>query len=752
MSRLHEYLNSDRFAEFLVSFLTSAGLASICCAGFFPAPNIAGIYLWCALFSLLISLYRSWHFRLKGLAVLVLAVGMGLAGAFLQWGPVHSCIEAVKAFVYMKSGFTDVLTIYADRILPVLCLVFTFICASAAADDSGFSAGILVTGGCILISLMLPKPQLLLYALPAFAGLVLQLTRYRRSAAIAVPLALLLAFIAYAVTPQETSPVQPFDQTAQKIQQLLEDHLMFTGERTSFSLATDGYMPLEVRLGGKPELSQRSVMTVKTDETVLLRGKTYDFYTGISWEDSLSAKRYLYHSLYSRDLRTELFGLERPLTGTAQLPLKQVEVEMIAEGTTTLFAPARTREMQLYSDRAVLYFNTACELFLTRNTLPSERYTLSYLPLHSGHSNTAQLISACAELPDPYYETVRSQYLALPDHIQQEIFDIAADAVYENATPYAKALQLQDFLKSNYEYSLDVDTPPENVDFTAYFLLGEKKGYCTYFATAMTVLCRINDIPARFVTGYLAQPDENGVAHVQGKNAHAWTEIYLKGFGWLPIDATGSGDLPEGEDPQQQPPHSTPSPESTPTPTLPPAQSSTPTPSPTQTPTESPATPPPGQTSPSPSPDPSSAPNQTPAPQSAPEDRDDRGNGASWLWLILLAVIVLVVLRWHLTRPQVRASRKPQDAARIYYRAMERMLRQRKLERAPQETLHGFAQRCFDAGFGGAAQAIAVYAAHLYGNKQLDPLIIREQYLALYQAAKWHRKAIFTLQCMFGRG
>ena len=113
---------------------------------------------------------------------------------------------------------------------------------------------------------------------------------------------------------------------------------------------------------------------------------------------------------------------------------------------------------------------------------------------------------------------------------------------------------------------------------------------------------------------------------------------------------------------------------------------------------------------------------------------------------------MLVVLRWHLTRPQVRASRKPQDAARIYYRAMERMLRQRKLERAPQETLHGFAQRCFDAGFGGAAQAVAAYAAHLYGNKQLDPLIIREQYLALYQASKWHRKAIFTLQCMFGRG
>lgn len=747
MSRLHEYLNGDRFAELLVTFLMAAGLASICCAGFFPAPNLAGVYLWCALFTLVISLYRAWHFRLKGLIVLAMAVAAGLAGAFFHWGPVNSCIEAVKAFVYMKSGLTDVLTVYADRIMPIFCLLFTIIAAGTAADDSGFSAGILVIGGCTAIALMLPDPQMLLYALPSFAALVLQLTRYRHSTFLAVPLALLLAFAAYLLTPQSPAPVQPFDQAAQKIQQLLEDHLMFTGERTSYSLATDGYLPLEVRLGGKPDQSERSVMTVRTDETVLLRGKTYDFYTGISWQDSLSAKRYLYHSLYSKDLRTTLFGLSRPLTGAREMPLKQIDVEMLADGTTTLFAPARTREMQLYNERAVLYFNTASELFLTRNTVAGERYSLSYLPLHSGHSGTARLISACAPLNDPYFETVRSQYLLLPNHVyeQKELLQIAADAVDENGTPFEKALQLQDYLKSHYEYSLDVETPPENVDFTAYFLLGEKKGYCTYFATAMTVLCRLNDIPARFVTGYLAQPDDEGVAHVQGKHAHAWTEIYLNGFGWLPIDATGHGDLPEGNDPDSPNPQTTP----TPSPTLPPPPARTPTPS--AAPTQAPNTPPQDQQSPAPSHAPSAAPSQTPFPQTAPENENHRPDGTAWPWLILLAVVVLLVLRWYFTQPQVQATRKSQDAPRVYHKAIERLLRQYRLQRAPQETLHAFAQRSFDAGYPGAAQAMAAYAAHLYGKKAVDAQFLKNQYLSLFRSASLPRKALFISQCMFGR-
>ena len=36
----------------------------------------------------------------------------------------------------------------------------------------------------------------------------------------------------------------------------------------------------------------------------------------------------------------------------------------------------------------------------------------------------------------------------------------------------------------------------------------------------------------------MAQPGADGFAYVTGKDAHAWTEVYFEGFGWVPFDAT----------------------------------------------------------------------------------------------------------------------------------------------------------------------------------------------------------------------
>ncbi|MEG2702003.1 MAG: transglutaminase-like domain-containing protein, partial [Clostridia bacterium] len=87
-------------------------------------------------------------------------------------------------------------------------------------------------------------------------------------------------------------------------------------------------------------------------------------------------------------------------------------------------------------------------------------------------------------------------------------------------------------LQRFYRYSLTPASPPENQDFVTYFLYVGKEGYCTYFASAMTVLCRMADLPARYVEGFLAQPTGDGSAYVTGLDAHAWTEVYFEGFGW----------------------------------------------------------------------------------------------------------------------------------------------------------------------------------------------------------------------------
>ena len=74
-------------------------------------------------------------------------------------------------------------------------------------------------------------------------------------------------------------------------------------------------------------------------------------------------------------------------------------------------------------------------------------------------------------------------------------------------------------------------------DFVDHFLT-EGRGYCVHFATAGTLLLRLQGIPARYVSGYAAQLDQRGRGSVQDSDAHAWVEVYIDGCGWYPVEMT----------------------------------------------------------------------------------------------------------------------------------------------------------------------------------------------------------------------
>jgi hypothetical protein len=85
------------------------------------------------------------------------------------------------------------------------------------------------------------------------------------------------------------------------------------------------------------------------------------------------------------------------------------------------------------------------------------------------------------------------------------------------------------YLSFTYPYSLDVSQVPEDTDFIDYFLFNEKKGYCTYFASAATIMFRIAGIPSRYVEGFNmdGERDSSGFYIVRNHKAHAWTEILV---------------------------------------------------------------------------------------------------------------------------------------------------------------------------------------------------------------------------------
>ena len=455
-------------------------------------------------------------------------------------------------------------------------------------------------------------------------------------------------------------------------------------------------------------------MTVTADEELLLRGTVRSTYTGYSWVDTVPRSRYLYFDLTRVRVRDGVFASN---LDAAQGAFREAraDVEFLQPGTSTLFAPVRLVKFDMPLSTAV-YYNTAGELFLTRDVQPGDKYSLTArVPVQNQALRDAAARGEAAD--DGQWAEIQSVYTALPEGIDNRVYALAMEITRDAASNFDRALAIQRYLTANMRYSLDVEYPPQGKDFVSYFLLESKTGYCSYYATAMAVLGRIAGLPTRYAEGYLARPGEDGKATLTGEDAHAWTEIYFRGLGWIPFDATGgatgrtgegsrgsSGDAPQDgesgdgardeDNPEGQTPSPSPAvsgqdglssdtqadggPTPSPTPTLPPQDGGQDDPgeSPEPSPPEdgsSDSTPPDtgAQESPEPSPETPPEPDAPEPPESTPPMR--------WLWWILaLALILAVALSILWMRRRLRrsdpialceAAEDPDQAAMILYRA-----------------------------------------------------------------------------------
>jgi hypothetical protein len=73
-------------------------------------------------------------------------------------------------------------------------------------------------------------------------------------------------------------------------------------------------------------------------------------------------------------------------------------------------------------------------------------------------------------------------------------------------------------------------------------MFGSRRGFCEHYASAFTVLMRAAGIPARIVTGYQGG-EVNPLSRrmtVRQSDAHAWSEVWLEGEGWVRVDPTAA--------------------------------------------------------------------------------------------------------------------------------------------------------------------------------------------------------------------
>ena len=103
-----------------------------------------------------------------------------------------------------------------------------------------------------------------------------------------------------------------------------------------------------------------------------------------------------------------------------------------------------------------------------------------------------------------------------------------------------KVRMVHDWLKyGEYRYSLKPGIAPDG-DQLAWFLFESKKGYCSYYAFAMTLMLRSLGIPARVAAGFFLDPASNTFDYypVRSDMAHAWVEVSFPGYGWIEFDPT----------------------------------------------------------------------------------------------------------------------------------------------------------------------------------------------------------------------
>ncbi|NLD34015.1 MAG: transglutaminase domain-containing protein [Clostridiales bacterium] len=702
------------------------------------------------LYALLLAALPLLGKRLRALAWMALLGGFGL---WAVSGPLPGALAALLDGVVQMRAVQQVITLYADALMPPALLLVVLYARLLMHGEPGFSAPLLLSSVLMIwfsgarqgvmdfVPAMVAMPLLFVYANHMDEPLRPREGAKRgRGFLQAVPIALVIALLALALTPPYRTTQPEFEKQADRLRQYINDYFFFTDSRENFSLASAGYQPMGERgLGGKPEISNSLVMEVQTDRKVYLRGSILNLYNGRMWYDTVSNERYGYASLRYAALRDTLLDARLPepdLRAQAQ-PLA---VHMLGPMPSTLFTPQRVRSLSL-GEGMVAYLNASSEMFITRNLEQGDRYELTYEPYLAATQHTDDLAQRLRGQADPRTDTLDTVYRQLPQHLQPngQIAELARRITGSETDPYRKALLIRSYLKTNYTYTLDVPPAPEDLDFAAHFLFETKKGYCTYFATAMTVLARSAGLNSRYVEGFVALPTDDGSpAALTGQQAHAWTEVYIPQLGWVTFDATATtGELPPPPE-QDPPPPGGPEPTQTPEPDQPPQDEPTPSPSPEppedqpqEQPPEPSPTPPPGEED-MPEPEPDAGPRQPPA--------------RWWLWLLLIAFIALIVWRVRATEPNRHAARLPENKDRVlvYWRALVQAMAAAGHPMLPSETLRGFARRAApqDKGLLSLASTVSAIIYGRHGADEAQVTAARLHYQSAYSALNPWQRAI----------
>ena len=235
------------------------------------------------------------------------------------------------------------------------------------------------------------------------------------------------------------------------------------------------------------------------------RGPVFWNFDGGTWQTS-----HLYRTLEASNKPTPeeaLFRYEVQMEPTEQRWLFALDYPALVPKNTRL-----TMDYQLLSKRPVTQLRA---------------YTMASHPLFVDSPELKQ--------------TFRRAALDLPEGFNPKTAKMMAEWRKEassNTAIIQRALTY--FNREQFHYTLN---PPLLSKHTVdEFLFETREGFCEHYASAFTVMMRMAGIPARVVTGYQGGwfNDMGSYLLVRQSDAHAWSEVWVKGSGWTRIDPTAA--------------------------------------------------------------------------------------------------------------------------------------------------------------------------------------------------------------------
>ena len=336
------------------------------------------------------------------------------------------------------------------------------------------------------------------------------------------------------------------------------------------------------RLGGvssiRPDFETDLTVTFApySYETIYLKGFTGSHYAGNLWTE------HTYLSTYPDALNAIPEDILQSYNTVSTDSLVYMNKDTIA-----LYDAQYAPETQSFGKMEIVCVDTGDETFLpyfssdedctTSNNSESQKVlTVSYAPYlgHYDENVEAYVLPEyydlyvnqfCLQIPEEIRPTLES-YCAeqeFPGIVSGEFTDVPVEPEDINAYRLAVAQAIYEHYVADFDYTMSPGTTPYRQDFVEYFLTSQKRGVCAHFAASATMLLRTMGIPARYVEGYCIplstmsegqgveanydewfqgpnQVAEEGVltVNVTDAQAHAWVEIYLEGYGFVPFEMT----------------------------------------------------------------------------------------------------------------------------------------------------------------------------------------------------------------------